>query len=53
MGGSVNMHPLAFDLASSSRVIIGLSLAWLASPWVLGGALYAGAVVMNLQSIIP
>jgi hypothetical protein len=55
------------DLASTSRVIIGLplawllyaacrrsrSLAWLASPWVLGGALYAGAVIINLQSIIP
>jgi hypothetical protein len=54
------------DLASSTRVTIGLSLCWLlyaaarqsrpllrlASPWALGAGFYAFAVVMSLQSII-
>ena len=54
------------DLASSSRVTIGVSLAWLlyaiarrsqrllwlATPWALGAAIYAVAVIAHLQSII-
>lgn len=55
------------DLASSTRIIIGLPLGWLlygalrrsrlilwlASPWALGVMLYAVAVMVPLQSIIP
>jgi hypothetical protein len=54
------------DLTSSSRVTIGVSLAWLlyavarqsrallwlAAPWALGAALYALAIIIHLQSII-
>jgi hypothetical protein len=55
------------DLASSTRIVIGLplgwllyaavrrsrALLWLASPWGLGVLFYAIAVVIPLQSIIP
>ncbi len=55
------------DLASSTRIVIGLPLGWLlyaatrrsqpllwlATPWALGVALYAVAVAIPLQSIIP
>jgi len=55
------------DLASSTRIIIGLplgwllyaamrrsrALLWLASPWVLGAVFYTIAVVIPIQSIIP
>jgi hypothetical protein len=54
------------DLASSTRIVIGLPLGWmlyaaargsrpllwLATPWTLGVALYAIAVIVGLQSII-
>ncbi|HEY7349240.1 MAG TPA: hypothetical protein VH599_13080 [Ktedonobacterales bacterium] len=55
------------DLTSSTRIVIGLplgwllyaalrrsrALLWLATPWTLGVALYAIAVIIPLQSIIP
>lgn len=55
------------DLASSTRIVIGLplgwllyaavrrsrTLVWLATPWTLGVLLYAIAVIIPLQSIIP
>jgi hypothetical protein len=55
------------DLASSTRIVIGLplgwllyaavrrsrALLWLATPWTLGVALYAFAVFIPLQSILP
>lgn len=54
------------DLASSTRIIIGLPLGWLcyavirrsrlllwlAAPWALGVLLYAVAIILHLQSII-
>jgi hypothetical protein len=54
------------DLASSTRIVIGLPLGWLlygvargsrpllwlATPWMLGVVLYALAVIVGLQSII-
>lgn len=55
------------DLASSTRIVIGLplgwllyaivrrsrTLLWLATPWTLGVVLYTIAVFIPLQSIIP
>ncbi len=55
------------DLVSSTRIVIGLPLGWLlyaalrrsrgllwlAAPWALGVILYAIAVYIPLDSIIP
>lgn len=54
------------DLVSSTRIVIGLPLGlllyaavrrsrpllWLSTPWALGAALYAVAVILGLQSVI-
>ncbi len=64
--GSSSIFPAA-DLASNTRLMLGFPVAWLlyaalrrsqkllwlALPWAAGGILYAIAVIVPFQSIIP